>query len=144
MSTHPRTRTRLAGLDKSLTRTRRIEFLKPFGFFAWVKLQSQAFCVLSDSGTLTEEAALLGFPAVMIREAHERPEGMDAGVTVMSGLSTDRIRQAVELVTSQDRPGQNTYLVPDYEAADVSRKVVRIIMSYVDYIQRTTWFRLAE
>lgn len=142
MSTHPRTRKRLAKLDRSFARNRRIEFLKPFGFFEWVKLQAHAFCVLSDSGTLTEEAAILGFPAVMLRDAHERPEGMDAGVTVMSGLSLDRVLQAVELVTSQARPTRNSLRVPDYEPDDVSRKVVRIIVSYVDYIQRTTWFSL--
>ncbi|HKW01829.1 MAG TPA: UDP-N-acetylglucosamine 2-epimerase (non-hydrolyzing) [Vicinamibacterales bacterium] len=141
MSTHPRTRKRLTALDRSFARQKRIEFLKPFGFFEWVKLQSHAFCVLSDSGTLTEEAALVGFPAVMLRDAHERPEGMDAGVTVMSGLSRDRVLQAVDLVTSQARPTRKSLRVPDYEPDDVSRKVVRIIVSYVDYIQRTTWFK---
>ncbi len=140
MSTHPRTRKRLTALDRSFARQKRIEFLKPFGFFEWVKLQSHAFCVLSDSGTLTEEAALVGFPAVMLRDAHERPEGMDAGVTVMSGLSLDRVLQAVDLVTGQPRPTRKSFRVPDYEPDDVSRKVVRIIVSYVDYIQRTTWF----
>ncbi len=145
MSTHPRTRKRLSALKRRPTRDRAVEFLKPFGLFDWCKLQSNAFCVLSDSGTLTEEAALLGFPAVMIREAHERPEGMDAGVTVMSGLAPDRVLQAVDLVTSQDPPTTQAARVPDYEAPDVSRKVVRVIMSYVDYVQRTTWFRsLAE
>ena len=142
MSTHPRTRKRLTKLDRSFARNRRIEFLKPFGFFEWVKLQAHAFCVLSDSGTLTEEAAILGFPAVMLRDAHERPEGMDAGVTVMSGLSLDRVLQAVDLVTSQARPTRRSLRVPDYEPDDVSRKVVRIILSYVDYVQRTTWFKL--
>lgn len=141
MSTHPRTRKRLTALDRSFARSRRIEFLKPFGFFEWVKLQSQAFCVLSDSGTLTEEAAIVGFPAVMLRDAHERPEGMDAGVTVMSGLSLDRVLQAVDLVTSQERTNRKPLSVPDYDPSDVSRKVVRIIVSYVDYIQRTTWFK---
>lgn len=143
MSTHPRTRKRLTALDASFARQRRIEFLKPFGFFEWIKLQSQAFCVLSDSGTLTEEAAIVGFPAVMLRDAHERPEGMDGGVAVMSGLSSDRMLQAVELVTSQDRPMPNSFRVPDYEPDDVSRKVVRILVSYVDYVQRTTWFNLS-
>jgi len=140
MSTHPRTRKRLASLDRTLVRRSGIEFLRPFGFFDWITLQSHAFCVLSDSGTLTEEAALLGFPAVMIRDAHERPEGMDAGVTVMSGLAPDRILQAVELVTGQRRPAGDLH-VPDYEASDVARNVARIILSHVDYVQRTTWFR---
>jgi UDP-N-acetylglucosamine 2-epimerase len=140
MSTHPRTRKRLSALANGLPRGRTVEFLKPFGFFDWAKLQANAFCVLSDSGTLTEEAALLGFPAVMIRDAHERPEGMDAGVTVMSGLSPDRILQAVDLVTSQEKLAPKDVYVPDYEARNVSRKVVRIILSYVDYVQRTTWF----
>src|SRR5262249_18634061 len=128
--------------DRSFTRQKRIEFLKPFGFFEWVKLQSQAFCVLSDSGTLTEEAAIVGFPAVMLRDAHERPEGMDAGVAVMSGLSFDRVLQAVGLVTCQGASARRPVRVPDHEPDDVSRKVVRIIVSYVDYIQRTTWFKL--
>jgi len=141
MSTHPRTRKRLARV-MSAGRGRRgsIEFLKPFGFFDWIKLQENAQCVLSDSGTLTEEAALLGFPAIMIREAHERPEGMDAGVTIMSGLSAERILQAVAMVTAQGKSGRGTYRVADYGEPDVSRKVARIVLSYVDYIQRTTWF----
>jgi UDP-N-acetylglucosamine 2-epimerase (non-hydrolysing) len=100
--------------------------------------------VLSDSGTLTEEAALLGFPAVMIRDAHERPEGMDAGVAVMSGLSRERVLQAVELAMAQGRPAGGRVRVPDYEDRDVSRKVARIILSYVDYVQRTTWFSTAD
>jgi UDP-N-acetylglucosamine 2-epimerase (non-hydrolysing) len=141
MSTHPRTRKRLAALAPRTRRLqKRVEFLKPFGFFDWIKLQAGAFCVLSDSGTLTEEGALLGFPAVMIREAHERPEGMDAGVAVMSGLSPERVLQAVELATAQGVPAGGEVRVPDYGDLDVSRKVVRIIVSYVDYIQRTTWF----
>ena len=146
MSTHPRTRRRLSALSrktKQLGRSR-VEFLKPFGLFDWITLQRHASCVLSDSGTLTEEAALLGFPAVMIRDAHERPEGMDAGVTVMSGLSPGRVLQAVELAMSQGSPAGGAFRVPDYEERDVSRKVVRIILSYVDYVQRTIWFRPSE
>ena len=144
MSTHPRTRKRLAALGRKAQGELRkvVEFLPPFGFFEWIKLQSHALCVLSDSGTLTEESALLGFPAVMIREAHERPEGMDAGVTVMSGLTPERVLQAVELVTQQGRPAAGANDVPDYAETEVARKVVRIISSYVDYVRRTTWFQL--
>jgi UDP-N-acetylglucosamine 2-epimerase len=143
MSTHPRTRRRLAGLARKAKGAgrSRVEFLKPFGLFDWITLQRHAACVLSDSGTLTEEAALLGFPAVMIRDAHERPEGMDAGVTVMSGVSPERVLQAVELAMTQGAPAGGEVRVPDYEDRDVSRKVVRIILSHVDYVQRTTWFR---
>jgi len=139
MSTHPRTRKRLAALWRKRARPDGIEFLPPFGFFEWIKLQSHAFCVVSDSGTLSEEAALVGFPAVMLRDAHERPEAMEAGVTVMSSLTPTRLVQAVELVTSQEsaRPG---IAVADYAELDVSRKVVRIILSYVDYVRRTTWY----
>jgi UDP-N-acetylglucosamine 2-epimerase (non-hydrolysing) len=139
VSTHPRTRKRLTALAPRARGRRPLEFLKPFGFFDWIKLQMNAACVLSDSGTLTEEAALLGFPAVMLRDAHERPEGMDAGVCVMSGLSAERIQQAVALVTAQASSGDEVR-VPDYADRDVSRKVVRIVASYVDYIQRTTWY----
>jgi UDP-N-acetylglucosamine 2-epimerase (non-hydrolysing) len=141
VSTHPRTRQRLAALGEPARGVDgRIELLAPFGFFDYVKLQQHAWCVLSDSGTLTEEAAILGFPAVILREAHERPEGMDAGVAVMSGLHPERILQAVALATGQS---PRTSQVPDYAALDVSRKVVRIILSYVDYIQRTHWYRPA-
>jgi UDP-N-acetylglucosamine 2-epimerase (non-hydrolysing) len=100
--------------------------------------------VLSDSGTLTEEAALLGFPAVMLREAHERPEGMDAGVAVMAGLSATRVVQAVELVTAQHAAGGARSAVSDYGEPDVSRKVVRIILSHVDYVRRTAWYDEAD
>ena len=146
MSTHPRTRRRLAVLSRKTRRAgrSRVEFLKPFGFFEWITLQRHAACVLSDSGTLTEEAAMLGFPAVMIRDAHERPEGMDAGVTVMSGLSPERVLQAVDLAMAQGPPAGGQVRVPDYADTDVSRKVVRIILSYVDYVHRTTWFRHGE
>jgi UDP-N-acetylglucosamine 2-epimerase (non-hydrolysing) len=137
MSTHPRTRKRLAALGAGKGRgASAVEFLKPFGFFDWIKLQREAFCVLSDSGTLTEEASIVGFPAVMLRDAHERPEGMDAGVAVMSGLSRDRVLQAVDLATAS----ASLVTVPDYGDTNVARKVVRIIASYVDYVRRTTWF----
>lgn len=139
-STHPRTRKRLEADARSLTEG--IRFLKPLGFFDYVKLQSEAFCTVSDSGTITEESSILGFPAVTIRQAHERPEGMDEGTLIMCGLKPQRVMEAIEVVTSQHhRDRRRTRLVPDYDCGDVSHKVVRIIHSYVDYIQRTTWFR---
>jgi UDP-N-acetylglucosamine 2-epimerase len=140
VSTHPRTRQRLEALARRADRQvpEDLDFLKPFGFCDYVKLQTDAFCVVSDSGTLTEESSILGFPAVMIREAHERPEGMDAGVLVMSGLGRERVLQSVEMVTSHRRGPRS---VPDYDVDDVSSKVVRIILSYVDYINRTVWFK---
>jgi UDP-N-acetylglucosamine 2-epimerase len=139
MSTHPRTRKRLASLWRRQPKPRTIEFLPPFGFFEWIKLQTHAFCVVSDSGTLSEEAAILGFPAVMLRDAHERPEGMEAGATVMSGLSAVRLVQAVDIASSRSS-AQGRVRVHDYEEHDVSAKVVRIIQSYVDYVRRTTWY----
>jgi UDP-N-acetylglucosamine 2-epimerase (non-hydrolysing) len=142
VSTHPRTRARLEALAATGQGVdlEGVSFQKPFGFFDWVKLQENAFCVVSDSGTLTEESAIRGFPAVMLRDAHERPEGMDAGTLVMSGLDEERVVQAVEMVVSRPagwRPG----LPPDYAESNVSRKVVQIIQSYVDYVNRTVWHK---
>lgn len=140
VSTHPRTRARLealAGGTQGLE-GQGVRFLPPFGFFDYVALQQGARCVLSDSGTVTEESALLGFPAVTLREAHERPEGMDAGTLVMCGLGAERVLQAVALVTSRG-PGQRPGLPSDYLEPDVSMKVVQIILSYVDYVNRTVW-----
>ena len=115
-----------------------ITFLKPFGFLDYAKLQQNAFCVISDSGTITEESALLGFPAVTLREAHERPEGMDAGTLIMSGLRTERVLQAIDVVVSR-RPGERPGLPPDYTETGVARKVLHVIHSYVDYVNRTVW-----
>jgi UDP-N-acetylglucosamine 2-epimerase (non-hydrolysing) len=144
MSTHPRTRKRLASLARrSGVKSSRVEFLPPFGLFDWIRLQSEAFCVVSDSGTLSEEAALLRFPAVMIREAHERPEAMEAGVTILGGVTATRLVQAVELATSQEPPSSDEIPVRDYAERDVARKVVRIILSYTDYVRRTKWFESA-
>jgi UDP-N-acetylglucosamine 2-epimerase (non-hydrolysing) len=139
--THPRTRQRLEVLAAEGARPEdpRIEFLKPFGFCDYIRLQLNAACVLSDSGTLTEESSLLGFPAVTLRQAHERPEGMDEGTLVMSGLRPERVLQAVSLVQEQARAGFRPRLAPDYDVDNVSQKVVRIILSYVDYVNRTVW-----
>ena len=139
VSTHPRTRQRLeklgvAGLDS------RIRFLKPFGFFDYVKLQMEAFCVLSDSGTITEEASLLNLPAVTIRNVHERPEGMDEGVLIMSGLKAERVLDAVRIVTHQHNKAERQFrIVPDYEGGLVSKKILRIVLSYVDFVNRVVW-----
>lgn len=139
VSTHPRTRQRLEklgtdGLDS------RIQFLKPFGFFDYVKLQMEAFCILSDSGTITEEASLLNLPAVTIRNAHERPEGMDEGVLIMSGLKAERVLDAVRIATRQHNKAERTYrIVPDYEGGAVSKKVLGIVLSYVDFVNRVVW-----
>jgi UDP-N-acetylglucosamine 2-epimerase (non-hydrolysing) len=140
VSLHPRTRQRIEARDDAWNLDPLIRLCKPFGFFDYVKLQKHASCVLSDSGTLTEESSLLGFPAVMLRQAHERPEGMDVGTLVMSGLRRERVLQGIELVTSQRLVSpQASAIPPDYQAECVSRKVVRIIHSYVDYVNRTVW-----
>jgi UDP-N-acetylglucosamine 2-epimerase (non-hydrolysing) len=139
VSTHPRTRQRLEklgmdGLDS------RIQFLKPFGFFDYIKLQMEAFCVLSDSGTITEEASLLNLPAVTIRNAHERPEGMDEGTLIMSGLKAERVLDAVRIITQQHKKSVRQFrIVPDYEGGAVSKKVLRVVLSYVDFINREVW-----
>lgn len=141
VSTHPRTRKKLEqlslkGLDK------RIIFLKPLGFFDYVYLQKNAFCVISDSGTITEESAILNLPAITIRQVHERPEGMDAGVLIMSGLASDDVLKAIEITTDADSRNEPTGCpVGDYDVDNVSNKVVKIIMSYTGYVNRTVWFK---
>jgi UDP-N-acetylglucosamine 2-epimerase (non-hydrolysing) len=138
VSTHPRTMKRLEALGTAKADAD-IRFLKPLGFFDYVRLQLGAFCVLSDSGTITEESSILGFPAVTIRQAHERPEGMDVGTVVMSGLKAARVLESIELVRRHRDDGRRFRPAPDYEAEDVSAKVVRIILSYTDYVNRTVW-----
>ena len=139
VSTHPRTRKRLEALGESLEHPL-IRFSKPFGLLDYIKLQMHAFCVLSDSGTITEEASLLNLSAVTLRNAHERPEGMDQGTLIMSGLKAQAVLQAVKVVTSQRQVGQRVIpVVPDYEGGPVSQQVVRVVLSYTDYINRTVW-----
>ena len=139
VSTHPRTRKRLEALGDSLEHPL-IRFSKPFGLLDYVKLQMNAFCVLSDSGTITEEASLLNLPAVTLRNAHERPEGMDQGTLIMSGLRKDSVLAAVKVITSQHQAGLRSIpLVPDYEGGPVSLQVVRVVLSYTDYVNRTVW-----
>jgi UDP-N-acetylglucosamine 2-epimerase (non-hydrolysing) len=138
-SVHPRTLKRLGSLTEG-TLGPLVKMMKPLGYFDYVKLQLFAFCVLSDSGTITEEASILSLPAVTIRETHERPEGMDVGTLIMSGLKPGRVVEAIDIVTKQfDESKRSFDLIPDYEPDNVSKKVVRIIQSYVDYINRTIW-----
>lgn len=138
-STHPRTRKKLeatgtAGLD------RRIQFLKPLGFPDYIKLQMNAACVISDSGTITEESSILGFPAVTIRQAHERPEGMDEGTLIMCGLEAKTVLKSIEIVMTQFAESSRMFkIVGDYDSDNVSHKVLRIIMSYTDYVNRNVW-----
>lgn len=139
VSTHPRTRKRLEDIGLS-NMDKRVTFAKPFGFFDYIKLQMEAFCVLSDSGTITEETSLLNLCAITLRNAHERPEGMDVGTVIMSGLKTERVMESVEIVTSQYKKGMRAVLpIVDYENPHVSTQVVRVVASYVDYINRVVW-----
>jgi len=139
VSTHPRTQKRLDALNLGKLDSR-IRFLKPFGFCDYVKLQIEALCVVSDSGTITEEASLLNLPAVTIRNAHERPEGMDVGTLIMAGLKKDNVLDAVRVIIAQhDRNIRLMAPVRDYEAKSVAKKILRIVLSYTDYVNRTVW-----
>ncbi|QEL23964.1 UDP-N-acetylglucosamine 2-epimerase (non-hydrolyzing) [Bosea sp. F3-2] len=138
VSTHPRTRKRLEALGETELDPR-IRFLPPFGFHDYIKLQMTAACVVSDSGTITEESSLLGFPAVTIRQAHERPEGMDEGTLVMCGLTRESVLDSVRFVIRAHAAGLTPRPVADYVAGPVSRKVVAIVLSYIDYVNRTVW-----
>lgn len=139
LSTHPRTRKRLDALNISHLSSQ-IQFLKPFGFCDYVKLQMGALCVVSDSGTITEEGSLLNLPAVTIRNAHERPEGMDVGTLIMAGLKKERVLDAVRIIIAQHRRDIRIMEpVLDYEAQFVSKKILRIVLSYTDYVNRTVW-----
>jgi UDP-N-acetylglucosamine 2-epimerase len=142
VSTHPRTQKRLDAMDLGKLDPR-IQFLKPFGFCDYIQLQMSALCVVSDSGTITEESSLLNLPAITIRNAHERPEGMDAGTLIMSGLKRERVLDAVRVIVAQhDRTRPVVPPVADYEGGAVSKKVLRIVHSYTDYVNRTVWKKI--
>jgi UDP-N-acetylglucosamine 2-epimerase (non-hydrolysing) len=139
VSTHPRTQKRLAEVG-TLIEHPQIRFVKPFGLLDYIKLQMSACCVLSDSGTITEESSLLSFPAVTIRNTHERPEGMDQGTLIMSGLTSEKVLEAVRVVSTQHKDSPTAIkVVPDYQGGAVSKQVARVVLSYIDYINRTVW-----
>lgn len=139
ISTHPRTRKKLETMGYEASNTL-IRFSKPYGFHEYNKLQLEAFCVISDSGTIAEEGSLLNLPAITIRQAHERPEGMDEGTLIMAGLNKNRVIEAIDIVTTQHNSSNRAMkIVADYDVDNVSKKVLRIILSYTDYINRTVW-----
>ena len=137
VSTHPRTRKMLE--SKNLAVRDNIQFLKPLGFNDYNALQMHSFAVLSDSGTISEESSILNFPALNIREAHERPEAMEEAAVMMVGFNRDRILQGLEQLASMNRKERVFRRVADYSMPNVSEKMLRIIISYVDYIKRTVW-----
>jgi len=141
ISTHPRTRKKLEDIGYQ-NENPLIRFSKPYGFHEYNNLQMNAFCVISDSGTIAEEASILNLPAVTIRQAHERPEGMDEAIVIMSGLNKTRVIDAVEVATDHNSQDVRAIKpVKDYEVDNVSKKVLRIILSYVDYVNRTVWHK---
>ena len=139
VSTHPRTKKKLDSMELGKLNAH-IQFLKPFGFCDYIKLQMEALCVVSDSGTISEEGSLLNLPAITIRNAHERPEGMDVGTLIMSGLKKERVLDAVRVIIAQhDRTTRVMRPVQDYEAGPVSKQLLRVVLSYTDYVNRTVW-----
>jgi UDP-N-acetylglucosamine 2-epimerase len=131
-SVHPRTQKLID--RKGIKLHKLVKPMKPLGFADYIKLQQNAYCVISDSGTITEESSILGFPAITVRQAHERPEGMDEGTLIMTGLDKKTILDAIKVVTSERMP-----IVIDYDSDNVAQKVVRIIISYTGYTNRTVW-----
>lgn len=138
VSTHPRTKRRVDETDTNFNSL--VKLLKPLGFFDYIQLQMNAKAVLSDSGTITEESSILHFPALNLREAHERPEGMEEASVMMVGLDIERVMQVLKILENQQKSIEQGYrLVVDYSVPDVSKKVLRIIHSYTGYVNRVVW-----
>lgn len=138
-SCHPRTKIKLK--ENNFAMADGIQVMSPLGFFDYVYLQKNAYCVVSDSGTITEESSILGFPAITIRQAHERPEGMDEGVVIMAGVRTETILDAIELTAKQFQNYGAPRIIPDYDVPQISWKVVKIILSYIDFINQRVWHK---
>ena len=140
VSTHPRTRKMLEKLNLNTPQKKGINFMKPFGFLDYIKLQQNSYCVLSDSGSITEESSILNFPALNLREAHERPEGFEECSVMMVGLKNQRILNALDILKDQKRGFERDLdIVNEYKVDNVSKKIVRIIESYTDYVNRVVW-----
>ena len=138
VSAHPRTKKQIELNEVKFHH--RVELLKPFGFFDYVKLQTEARAVISDSGTINEESSILGFDALNLREAHERPEGMEEAAVMMTGLNLNRVIQCLSILEEKiGKPKNNALIVSDYKKPNVADKVLKIIHSYTDYVQRVVW-----
>ncbi|MDP4695640.1 MAG: UDP-N-acetylglucosamine 2-epimerase (non-hydrolyzing) [Ilumatobacteraceae bacterium] len=138
-STHPRTQERLKTLGSG--KSSKVKFVDSLGFFDYVKLQRSAFCVVSDSGTLTEEASLLSFPAVTLRESHERPEGTDVGTLVLSSGDAQHLISSVEIATDQFEESKAPSTIADYLVSDFSWRVLKIVTGYVEYVNQRIWYK---
>jgi len=139
VTTHPRTRKRIDELGDVIF-NEKIQFMNPLGFLDYIKLQKNSKAVISDSGTITEEASILNFPAVTIRQQHERPEGMDEGTLIMTGLIKESVLSAIDVVVKHNVNSRDAFrTVNDYNVDNVSKKVLRIILSYTDYVNRKIW-----
>ena len=138
ISTHPRTQKKLDQLK--INKPKNIMFMKPFGFFDYIKLQQNSYCVISDSGTITEESSILKFPAINIRNAHERPEGMDYGSVIMAGIDSGRIQESIDITVKHFQNDKSSFQdIDDYKNMYVSKQVTRTIISYIDTINRDVW-----